>query len=84
MNYSGLIALVIYVAALVIFLRYKANHEDDEEKQEEVVETKVSKVAASPLDINDEDATVASLVAAIECRNEFNKNVQVISVRKVG
>lgn len=83
MNYSGLIALVIYIAALIVFLRYEANHEDDEE-QEEVKETKVQTVAASPLDLNDEDATVASLVAAIECRNEYKKNVQVISVRKVG
>ena len=83
MNYSGLIALAIYIAALIAYLRYAAQHEDDD-VEEEVKETKVQTVSASPLDLNDEDATVASLVAAIECRNEYKKNVQVISVRKVG
>ena len=82
MNYSGLIALVIYIAALVAYLRYDAKHGDDEET-EEVEEVKESKISASPLDLNDEDATVAALVASIECRNEFKKNVKVISVRKV-
>ena len=39
--------------------------------------------AASPLNINDEDATVAALVASIDYRNETKKNIQVISVREV-
>ena len=82
-KYSGIIALILYIIALVIFLRYDAKHQDDEEAEVEETKT-VSTVSASPLDLNDEDATVASLIAAIECRNEFKKNVQVISVRKVG
>ena len=82
-KYSGIIALILYIIALVIFLRYDAKHQDDEETEVEETKT-VSTVSASPLDLNDEDATVASLIAAIECRNEFKKNVQVISVRKVG
>lgn len=82
MNYSGIIALIIYIIGLVVYLRYEAKHEDDEDV-EEIKQTPVTKTSASPLDINDEDATVASLVAAIECRNEFKKNVKVISVRKV-
>lgn len=82
MNYSGIIALIIYIIGLVAYLRYEAKHEDDEDV-EEIKQTPVTKTSASPLDINDEDATVASLVAAIECRNEFKKNVKVISVRKV-
>ena len=81
-QYSGIIALILYIIALVIFLRYDAKHQDDEETIEET--KPVSSVSASPLDLNDEDATVASLIAAIECRNEYKKNVQVISVRKVG
>lgn len=82
MNYSGLIALVIYIACLIVFLRYEAKHEDDEVETETIEETKVEN-SVSPLDLNDEDATVAALVASIECRNEFKKNVKVISVRKV-
>lgn len=82
MNYSGIIALVIYIVCLVIFLRYETTHEDDQEEVKEV-KTVVNKVNSSPLDINDEDATVASLIAAIECRNEYKKNVRIVSVRKV-
>ena len=43
----------------------------------------VATSAASPLNINDEDATVAALVASIDYRNETKKNIQVISVREV-
>ena len=79
-KYYGLIALVIYIACLIIFLRYEAKHEDDDPEQ---VEEVAPKSYACPLDTNDEDTVVASLVAAIECRNEFKKNVQIVSVRKV-
>ncbi len=81
-KYYGLIALVILLIVLVIFIKYQVNKED--EVEEEVVETKEVKIAKAPLDLNDEDAVVASLIASIECRNETKKNVQVISVRKVG
>ena len=80
-KYYGIIALIIYVAALIVFLRYEAKHEGEDEETEEV--KTVQAKSSMPLDLNDEDATVASLVAAIECRNEYKKNVQVISVRKV-
>ena len=80
-NYSGIIALIIYLACLVAFLRYEAKHEYEQEVEE--TKTVVTKVDSSPLDLNDEDATVASLIAAIECRNEYKKNVRVVSVRKV-
>ena len=81
-NYSGVIALVIFVVILVIFLKKEAkllNQEENQEEDKPIIE----EVNASPLDLNDEDATVASLIAAIECRNETHKNVQVISVREV-
>ena len=35
------------------------------------------------LDVNDEDALVACLVASIDYRNEVKKNIQVVSVREV-
>ena len=81
-DFSGLIALAIYIACLIVYLRYDAKHQDDEEI-EETKENLVVSANTSPLDLNDEDATVASLVAAIECRKEYKKNVRVISVRKV-
>ena len=80
-QYYGIIALIIYIICLIVFIRYEAKHEDD--NVEEVKELKQNNISASPLDLNDEDATVASLIAAIECRNEYKKNVRVVSVRKV-
>ena len=82
-KYYGIIALVIYIICLIIFIRYEAKH-DGEEEVEEVKQEVINEVKTSPLDLNDEDATVASLIAAIECRNEYKKNVQVISVRRIG
>ena len=79
-NYSGIIALVIYIACLIAYIKYEAKHEDDEQEEVTIVAPKVS---GAPLDTNDEDALVASLIAAIECRNEYKKNVQIVSVRKV-
>jgi len=35
------------------------------------------------LNLDDEDATVACLIASIECRNETHKNVKIVSVREV-
>jgi len=38
---------------------------------------------AETLDLNDENKTIACLIASIECRNETHKNVKVISVKEV-
>lgn len=83
-KYSGLIAMAILIVLLVVFIRYQANHMDEEEQEEATVSAAPVKVSATPLDLNDEDALVASLIASIELRNETHKNVQVLSVRKVG
>ena len=80
-NYSGLIALVIFLIALVFFLRHEALSEDEQEVEETVVKEAIT--PSNPLDVNDEDALVACLIASIECRNETKKNVQVLGVRKV-
>ena len=79
---TGLLALLFLAIVLVIYLAINKNKKPEEEVKE-TVETTVSKKEVSPLDVNDEDAVVASLIASIECRNEYHKNVQVISVRKV-
>lgn len=43
----------------------------------------VNQTSGSPLDINDEDATVAALVASIDYRQETNMNIRVVSVKEV-
>ena len=35
------------------------------------------------LDLEDEDATIACLVAAIDCRNQYHKNVEIVGVRRI-
>ena len=79
-QYSGIFAIVIYTAVLYVFLKLKPGKKEEKEETKEVIKKTVS----SPLDLSDEDATVAALVAAIECRNEYKKNVQIVSIRKVG
>ena len=78
---TGILALVFLAIVAAIYLAVNKN----KPQKQEVVETTSDEVSreVSPLDVNDEDAVVASLIAAIECRNEYHKNVQVISVRKV-
>ena len=70
---SGIIAIIAYLLILFVFLKLKKR-----KKPEPVIEE------AEPLDLNDENKTVAALVAAIECRNEEHRNVRVISVKEVG
>ena len=74
---TGLLALLFLAIVLAIYLAINKNKKQIPEVKEE------KQVSASPLDVNDEDAVIASLIASIECRNEYHKNVQVISVRKV-
>ena len=77
---TGILALIFLAIVAAIYLAINKN-----KPQKQEVETTSDEVSreVSPLDVNDEDAVVASLIAAIECRNEYHKNVQVISVRKV-
>lgn len=45
--------------------------------------TPVEETVRQQLDLNDEDAVVAALVASIDYRNETKKNIQVLSVKEV-
>ena len=71
-KYSGIIAILVYSMILFVIMKIKRNKAEEEKEN-----------AAVSLDLNDEDATVACLVAAIECRNETHKNVRIVSVREV-
>ena len=48
-----------------------------------MVETKTVTPSVEHLDLNDEDATVAALVASIDYRNKTKKNIRVVSIREV-
>ena len=53
-------------------------------KDEEAIEETVNAPSgvALPLNVNDEDALVACLVASIDYRQETKKNIQVLSVKE--
>ena len=75
-NYSCITALIVYGIILALILSLRKKKTTDEDTTEEVKER-------LPLDLNDEDATVACLVAAIDCREECHRNVQIVSVRRI-
>ena len=82
-KYSGITAIFVYLLLLWLYTKFVARKKSDSaEAAQEMRETEDTKKNI-PLDMNDEDAVVASLVAAIECRNEYQKNVRIVSVRKV-
>lgn len=79
------ILMVFLILVLIIFLTELVAKAmgSDEEKEETVVETKAVTPSVERLDLNDEDATVAALVASIDYRNKTKKNIRVVSIREV-
>ena len=75
----GVIMLIVLAITIIYVLYFKPV-----KKQEAEEEKQVSKVEVTPLDLSNEDATVASLIASIDYYNEIKKDVKVISVRRVG
>lgn len=77
------ILMVFLILVLIIFLtELVAKAMGNDEKEETVAEAPVTP-AVSHLDLNDEDATVAALVASIDYRNKTKKNIRVVSIREV-
>ena len=83
-QYSGIVAIIVYSFILFLILKFRKPEQAREEKREEDSEPSYVSESVSPLDPNDEDALIASLIAAIECRNEYHRNVQIVSVREIG
>ena len=78
--------VMVFVVLLVIIilteLISKLAGKDDEVNEETTSSHSAVSASASPLNINDEDAMVACLVASIDYRNETKNNIQVISVKE--
>ena len=81
-QYSGIVAIIVYSFILFLILKFRKPEQEEEGEPEE--EPSFEPERLSPLDLNDEDAVVASLIASIECHNETHKDVRVVSVREVG
>ena len=79
MKYTGIIAIIIYSTILYLILKFFGKKKTD--IKEETKETE--RLVHERLDLEDEDATVACLVAAIDCRNQYHKNVEIVGVRRI-
>lgn len=79
MKYSGITAIFVYSAILYLILKLsKKKGTDTNNKFAEETRT-----VSERLDPEDEDATIACLVAAIDCRNQYHKNVEIVGVRRI-
>ena len=81
------IVLVFVILALIIGITYlvniainKAQSKTSAKKQEEKA---VPAVETKTIDLSDDDAKAAMLVAAIDMREETKKQVKVISVKEI-
>ena len=82
------IAAVFVILAAIIFITWFVNTGinsfgglfKNRKKNAAKTESNEEKVS---VDINDEDAVVAVLVASIDYRNETHKNVKVLSVKEI-
>ena len=74
-----ILLLIIILTELVTKVAGKNKTVEVQTNTAAVVHSSVS----SKLNVNDEDAVVASIVASIDYRNETKKNIQVISIREV-
>ncbi|MBP5280037.1 MAG: hypothetical protein J6Z03_06100 [Erysipelotrichaceae bacterium] len=81
MKYSGITAIVFYGAILYLILKFGKKKGIDDNSEE--VKEEYKEVISERLDPEDQDATVACLVAAIDCREQYHKNVQIIGVRRI-
>ena len=78
--------MVFIILILIIFLTElvaKALKGEEKEEVEENVVRPVTSNKVSRLDLSDEDATVAALVASIDYRLKNKTDVKVVSIREV-
>ena len=82
-RYSGITAIIVYSLILFVILKLtKKKRVTKEETTDNNVEE--TNRTYERLDLTDEDATVACLVASIDARQQYHKNVQILSVRRIG
>ena len=79
MKYSGITAIFVYSAILYLILKLSKKKGTDTNKEV----TEETRTVSERLDPEDEDATIACLAAAIDCRNQYHKNVEIVGVRRI-
>ena len=84
------IVLVFSILAIIIVATYaigkaieKKTSQNSQQAQKETVSTAVTQTNNVKLDLSDEDAVVATLVASIDYREKTKKDFKVISVKEI-
>ncbi len=78
------IALVFAILAIIIVIAYIAGVIVDKKAASKVEEPKKEVVAEKKsVNVSDEDAMVAVLVASIDMRNETKKDVKLVSIKEI-
>ncbi len=84
------IVLVFTILAIIIAATYaigkaieKKASQNSQQAQKETVSTAVAQTNNVKLDLSDEDAVVATLVASIDYREKTKKDFKVISVKEI-
>lgn len=88
---GGLAALmtmvfVFLILAVIVFVSYfigKGINKVSEKAKTAKPQVKEETKTKTPLDLNDEDAVVAALVASIDFRNQIKKDVKVVSIKEI-
>ncbi|MBQ6560078.1 MAG: hypothetical protein IJL85_04520 [Erysipelotrichaceae bacterium] len=74
---TGIIAIFVYLMLLIMITRFSKRAKINKDN------TDTPERYRKELDPDDENALVASLVAAIDYREETKKNIRIVSVRGV-
>jgi len=81
MKYSGISAILFYLLLLYIVLKFSRKKVKEEKKT--IADNTSQNNEVSKLDLNDEDALIASLIASIDYREETKKDIRIISIKEV-
>jgi len=81
MKYSGISAILLYLLLLYIVLKFSRKKVKEEKKT--IADNTSQNNEVSKLDLNDEDALIASLIASIDYREETKKDIRIISIKEV-
>ena len=83
-RYSGITAIIVYLLLFWLYMKLRGTRKASEPEEEAApVKMQETPAARSLLDVNDEDAVVAALIASIDYRQENKTDVRVLSVREV-
>ena len=74
---------ILAVIVLITFYVGKGINKAGDKVKTQATEPTVATQTKTPLNLEDEDAVVAALVASIDYRNQIKKDVKVVSIKEI-